>query len=780
MIRSYLKMAWRALTKNKLFSIINIGGLSVGLATGIILLLVITDELSYDKFHTNLKDIYVLMVNTRIGNTISTGRATPGPLAASLRNEIPDIKYAVRLSDESGQLVRAGDKSIYQTAMYADPDFFNMLSFPAVEGKTVTALKDPSSVVITESLAKALFGKEDAIGKSLLLNNQNAVKVAAVIADVPKNSSIRFDMVAPFQLFERGNDWLKKWDDNRIQTWIQAKPMVDVGALNVKLKKLFLATQTEDITLFAYPFTKLRLHGGFKNGQTSGGVILLINLLSMIAGFVLLIACINFMNLTTARSERRAREVGVRKVLGASRAVIVFQFLCEALLVSFCSLGFGMLLAKLALPGFMRISGKYFVPDYSNWFLWALLLALGLVTGLVAGSYPALYLSRFQPVKVLKNWISTGKGGGFFRKALVTFQFSISLFLIIGTIVIYRQMDYVERRPIGYSNENLVDIAARGNVSGHLTTVRNDLLGIPGVKAVTAANDRMTRFSSAFNGLEWPGKTPDQDFYIKTTSVSYGWVQTMGLSLAEGRDFSPAYGADSMSCLINETAAKKMKLKEPIVGTKLGDNVVIGVVHDFVLEDPSKDPPPVIVYLGKENLGHLFVRIENNEHWRDCLSKIQGVIKRASPEFPFDFQFTDKEYQEEFQQVEAMGQMGNIFGGLAILISCLGLFGLSAYVAERRGKEISIRKVLGAGSGAVWFSLSREFLMPIAVAFLIAAPVSGVLMGKVLGLMDYHISLSWWMFGAAGLIVLVIALATVSFNGVKAAVAKPIDRLRTE
>ncbi len=780
MIRSYLKMAWRALAKNRLFSIINIGGLSVGLATGIILLLVITDELSYDKFHANLKDIHVLMVNHKIGNAISTGRATPGPLAASLRSEVPDIKYVVRLSDESGQLVRAGDKSIYQTAMYADPDFFNMLTFPAVEGNTVTAMRDPSSVVITESLAKALFGKEDAIGKSLLLNNQNPVKVAAVVADVPKNSSIRFDLVAPFQLFERGNDWLKKWDDNRIQTWIQAKPMVDAGALNVKLKKLFLAKQNEDITLFAYPFQRLRLYGGFKNGQPSGGVILMIDLLSVIAGFVLLIACINFMNLTTARSERRAREVGVRKVLGASRVVIVLQFLCEALLLSFCSLAFGMLLAKLALPGFMQISGKYFAPDYSNWFLWVLLLALGVLTGLVAGSYPAFYLSRFQPIKVLKNWIGTGKGGGFFRKALVTFQFSISLFLIIGTIVIYRQMDYVERRPIGYSNDNLVDIAARGNVSSHFALVKNELLRIPGVKAVTAANDRMTRFSAAFNGLEWPGKTPDQDFSIKTTSVSYGWVQTMGLSLAEGRDFSPAYGADSMSCLINETAAKKMKLKAPIVGTKLGDNVVIGVVHDFVLEDPSKDPPPVIVYLSKENLGHLFVRIENNDRWRDCLSKIEGVIKRASPEFPFDFQFTDKEYQEEFRQVEAMGQMGNIFGGMAILISCLGLFGLSAYVAERRGKEISIRKVLGAGSGAVWFSLSREFLMPVAIAFLIAAPVSGFLMEKVLGVMDYHISLSWWMFAAAGLIVLVIALATVSFSGVKAAVAKPIERLRME
>jgi len=780
MLKSYFKMACRMLAKNKLFSIINIGGLSVGLATGIILLLVITDELSYDKFHTNLKDVYVLMVNHTIGGDISTGRATPGPLAASLRNELPDIKYVVRFSDESEQLVRAGEKSIYKAAVYADPDFFKMLSFPGIEGDAAAALNDPSSVVITESLAKALFGNIDAIGKSVLLNNKDALKVAAIIRDCPKNSTIRFDMVVPFRVFEQGNEWLKKWDDNRIQTWVQVKPMANLGTLNAKLKKLFLAKQNENIVLFAYPFSELRLHGSFKNGKPSGGLVLMISMLSIIAGFVLLIACINFMNLMTARSERRAKEVGVRKVLGASRVVIILQFLSEALLLSFIALGLGMFLAKLALPGFMRISGKSFVPDFSNWLLWVLMLALWLVTGLVAGSYPALFLSRFQPVKVLKNWASTGRTGGFLRKALVTFQFSISLFLIIGTIVIYKQMDYVERRPIGYSNENLVDIPARGNVASHFMTVKNELLAIPGIKEVSAGNDEMTRFGSAFNGLEWPGKTPDQDFYIKMTSVGYGWIQTMGLSLAEGRDFSPAYGADSTSCLINETAARKMGLKEPILGTKLGNNEVIGVIRDFVLEDPSKNPPPVIVYLSKENLGHLFVRISNNEHWRECLSKIEAVVKRTSPEFPFDFQFTDKEYQSEFQQVEAMGQMGNIFGGMAILISCLGLFGLSAYVAERRGKEISIRKVLGAGSGALWFSLSREFLMPVAVAFLIAAPISGLLMGKVLGLMDYHILLSWWMFAVAGVITLLIAFATVSFNGVKAAVANPIERLRAE
>ena len=779
MIQSYLKMAWRALAKNKLFSFINIGGLAVGLATGIILLLVITDELSYDKFHAHLKDIYVLMQNHDLGGKISTGRATPGPLAASLRSELPEIKYAVRFSDESGQLVRSGDKSLYQTVMYADSDFFHMLSFPAVKGDASAALRDPGSIVISESVAKALFGGEEAMGKELVLYNKTAVRVAAVIRDVPTNSSIRFDMVASFRVFEQDNDWLAKWDDNRIQTWIQVQPMTNPAMLNGKLEKLFLAKQKEQIDLFAYPFSDLRLHGSFRDGRPSGGVIYMITLLSVIGGLVLLIACINFMNLTTARSERRAREVGVRKVLGASRRMIVLQFLSEALLLSFCALLLGLLLTHLALPGFMAISGKRFTPAYSNWRLWALLIVLGFLTGMVAGSYPAFYLSRFKPVKVLKNWFAGGKGG-LLRKVLVTFQFSISIFLIIATIVIYRQIDYIQHRSIGYHNENLIDIPARGGLADHFAIVKSELLSIPGVRDVSAGKDNMVRFGAAFNGLDWPGKTPDQDFAITTTSVEYGWVRAMGLTLAEGREFSPEYGADSMSCLINETAARRMHLKEPIVGTKLGNNTVIGVIHDFVLNDPSHTPPPVIVYLNTGSMDHLFVRIANNGNWQECLDRIGKTVKKISPDFPFEFHFTEEEYQRDFEQIRAMGQMANIFGGMAIFISCLGLFGLSAFVAERRGKEISIRKVLGAEMVSLWFSLSKDFLKPVVIAFVVAAPLTGLLMGKMLRLMDYHIALTWWMFVLAGIIALVIAVATVSLNGVKATMAKPGEKLRAE
>jgi hypothetical protein len=317
-------------------------------------------------------------------------------------------------------------------------------------------------------------------------------------------------------------------------------------------------------------------------------------------------------------------------------------------------------------------------------------------------------------------------------------------------------------------------------VSNHFAIVKSELLSIPGVRDVSAGRDNMVRFGAAFNGLAWPGKTPDQDFAITTTSVEYGWVRAMGLTLAEGREFSPEYGADSMSCLINETAARRMNLKEPIVGTKLGNNTVIGVIHDFVLNDPSHTPPPVIVYLSTGSMDHLFIRIANNGNWQECLDRISKTVKKVSPDFPFEFHFTEEEYQRDFEQIRSIGQMANIFGGMAIFISCLGLFGLSAFLAERRGKEISIRKVLGAGMGSLWFSLSKDFLKPVVIAFVVAAPLTGLLMGKMLQLMDYHIALTWWMFALAGIIALVIAVATVSLNGVKAAMAKPGEKLRAE
>ncbi len=780
MFKNYFRLTFRNLLKNKVSSIINIGGLAVGLATGIIILLEIVNEVSYDKFNTNLADTYLLMKNQNLGGDIKTGNTTPGPLASSVLNEIPEIKYAARTCQES-DLIRYGDKTIYTNSIYTDADFFKMMSFPVIRGNPANALKQPNSIVLTEATAKKIFGTTDVIGKILMLNNTDAVNVAAVVRDVPQNSTNQFDMAIPFMFFESKNDWLKKWDDDRIQTWIQVKPGVKLAALNNKLKELFLRKQLEkNMDLFAYPFSALRLYDQFKNGKPSGGIINIIMLLSTIAGFVLLIACINFMNLATARSEQRAREVGVRKVLGASRKRIIFQFLGEALFLSFLALMLGVLLAVLALPGFLQLSGTNFTPDFANWQLWILLLILGLVTGLVAGSYPAFYLSRFKPIEVLKKMTNRDKGGSLLRKSLVTFQFVISIFLIIATIVIAKQIDYLEQRPVGYDANRLIDIKANSDLSSKYGIVKNELLQIPGVKNVSAGTDNLVRFGGAFNGLDWPGKTPDQDFYITATNVGYDWIKTAGFQLAAGRDFSTSFGTDTSACLINQAAAKRMGLKEPIVGTKLGKNTVIGVIKDFVYNHPFASPEPMVVYLSKHNLNHFFVRLNNDEKWREGVAQIEKVVKKTSPDFPFEFEFTKEEYQKNFKEFDSLRQMSNLFSSMAIFISCLGLFGLSAFLAERRSKEISIRKVLGASVGSLWLTLSKDFLKPVFIAFIIAAPVTGLAMQKVLGFMDYHIQLSWWMFAIAALAAIAIAVVTVSYNGIKAALANPVKSLRNE
>ena len=780
MFKNYFRIAFRNLLKNKVSSFINIGGLAVGLATGIVILLVIINEFSYDKFNKNLADTYLLMKNHNLSGDISTGSTMPGPLAASIRNEIPDIKYTTRTSEQN-DLVRAGDKTLYTNDIYTDADFFNIMSFQVIKGNAVNALKQPNSIVITESTAKKIFNTTDVLGKTILLNNADVLKIEAVIKDVPQNSTNKFDIAISFLLFESKNNWLNKWDDNRIETWIQAKPNVNLTTLNSKLKTLYLSKQDEkNIELFAYPFADVRLYNQFKNGKPNGGLINVILLLGIIAGFVLLIACINFMNLATARSEQRAREVGVRKVLGASRWRIIFQFLNEALLLSFIALAIGTLLAHVALPFFMRITGNYFTPDYTNWQVWLLLVMLGIITGLVAGSYPAFYLSHFKPIMVLKKLMSKNKSGSFLRKSLVTFQFVISIFLIIATIVIARQIDYLEQRPLGYNADNLIDISANSDLAGKYDIVKNELQRIPGVTMVSAGTDNLVRFGGSFNGLDWPGKTPDQDFYITVTSVQYNWVKTAGFQLAEGRDFSPDFGADTTACLINEAAAKRMGLKEPVTGTKLGDKTVIGVVHDFVYNHPFSSPQPMIVYLGHGNMNHFFVRIANNQNWRKCVAQIEQTVRKINPDFPFAYQFVKEEYQANFKEFDSLKQMADVFGGMAIFISCLGLFGLSAFLAERRGKEISIRKILGAGVGSLWFTLSKDFLKPVVIAFAVAAPLAGLVLQKGLEQMDYHIQLSWWMFAIAALAATVIAIATVSYNGIKAAIANPVKSLRTE
>lgn len=781
MLKSYLKLAWRNLIKNKVSSVINIGGLIVGLSTSILILLMIVDEFSYDSFHKNLSNIYLLEKNQQNADGINTGNSTPGPMAAALRNDMPETKYAARETGFGGELTRAGDKTLYKSGIYAEPDLFRMMSFAVLQGDPVATLKDASSIIITTSTAKQFFGDENAMGKTIVFKNKTAFRIGAVVQDPPSNSSIHFEIVIPFLYFEKGNDWLLKWDDNRIHTWVQLQPAANIAALNKRLTHL-LQSRTNDTTesLFVYPMKATRLYNNFINGKPSGGRIYVVLMLAVLGLFILLIACINFMNLATARSEHRAREVGVRKVLGASRKLIIFQFFIETLLMTFIALLLSVLIAVLVLPWFNQLFDTQLRFDFYNGWLWIFLMGVGILTGLIAGSYPAIFLSRFNTIKVLKGVLSTGKKGGGLRTVLVTFQFVISIFLIITTIVLFAELSYVQDRPIGYDQENLIDIAATGDLDSNYSIFKNELASIPEVKNISAGTDNLLQFGAGITGMDWPGKVPGQELSILVTRVAYDWTKTAGLKIIEGRDFSPTFGTDTGACLINETAVQKMGLKAPVAGTIIGGSRVIGVFKNFVFNNPSGIVAPMAVYLQTNHLRHVFVRIANNNQWRQTIAKIEKIAKKLNPGYPFEYSFTQEGYQQRFKEFANIGKLAATFGAMAIFISCLGLFGLSAFVAEKRSKEMSIRKVLGAGMQQIWIALSKDFLKPVIIAFLIVVPLCTWAMHTLLSNIPYHVSLSWWMFAMAGSIVFIISLLTVSYQGIKTATEKTITSLRND
>lgn len=782
MFKNYLKIAWRSLVKNKISSTINISGLAVGLAISILITIAVLDMVSYDKFHVNMSNIYSVMKTHKVGGDIGVGTSVPGPLAGDIKANLPEVKRIARLAGGSQTLITANEKSVYEATVFTEPDYFRMMTFPAIAGDPVKAMEASGSVVITERTAQKLFGSVNVIGQLITYNSQTPLQVAAVLKDLPANSSVQFDVVIPFKVYEQQNsDWINRWDNNQLATWMELQPNVNLTAVNKKLETLIRARLNDkEAGLFAYPFSRMWLYGEFQNGKPSGGRISAVWMFATIGIFVLLVACINFMNLSTARSERRAREVGVRKVMGAFRKQVITQFLCEAMLLSLISLAFALLLARLALPLLNYFTEKELSFDFMNWQLWVALVIMVLFTGLVAGSYPAFFLSSFKPVLVLKGIIVNRRGASVLRKGLVTFQFMVSICLILATIVIYKQLRHAENRPIGYQAENLIEIPLRGDIVNKYDLLHHELSQVPGVVSIAGGGNNLLRFGGATDGVTWPNQGPNDRMWVTLTNVQYGWAKTAGLPLLEGREFDPAYGTDTNAVMLNEVAVRKMKLSSPVVGTRVDGSTVIGVVKDFVYNNPLSTPKPMLIRLTRGQVHHLFVRIRNNGQWQQTVAGMQQAIRKSDPLFPFEFHFVNEEYQKRFQGIRFTSQITNLVGVLAIFISCLGLFGLSAFLAERRQKEVGVRKILGASLGQVWLILSKDFLKPVLVAFVLAAPLAGWGLHSLLQNMDYRISLSWWMFAAAGLTTLVVALATVSFHGIKAALVNPSRSLRND
>ncbi len=778
MIRSYLIMSWRTILKNKISSIINLSGLTLGLTTSLLILLIILKEVRYDQQHLKRDSIFMMLKHQKTSDGISTGRSTPGPMAEALRTDYPQVVHAARVAFFDDVLVHVNQSKLTASGIYAEPDIFRMMTYKPIKGEPAAAL-EANSVVLSKNLATTFFGDQDPIGQLLEIGGGYTLFVGAIIEEIPSTNTLKFQMAIPFKAFEKNSPWLTKWDDNRINTWVELNNPGNLAEFNAKVSSMITQrTQDQNESTFAYPLTRLHLYGNFSNGQPSGGFITIIWILVGFGVFMLLIACVNFMNIATAQSARRAKEVGVRKVMGAARRWIIFQFLNESLVITILSLVVAVGLCILLIPSFNLMMHTSISFEYNNGVVWMSALIVAFITALVAGSYPAFVLSRFSPARVLKGIVNR-PGGSSLRRVLVTFQFVISISVLIGTIILYAQFDHVKTRPIGYDQENLVNVRLDSLASAKFEVVKNEVLKIPGVKSVTGMSGSILNSSASITGMDWPDKKPDGDFSVSMGEANYDWIQTMGLEIVNGRDFSQQFKSDENACLLNEIAVDRMGLANPI-GSVVGGHTVIGVVGNFVYNNPSGVIAPMMITLTPDNVHRLYARIDNNDSWSETLASIEKTVKKISPEIEFDLRFTTDEYQHRFEELSNIGLMVSIFGGMTIFISCLGLFGLSGFVAERRGKEMSIRKVFGASNIRVLLSLSSDILKPVVLALLIVVPLSIWVAGMLLNEIVYHVQLQWWMFVQAGGIVVAVAFFVVLYHGLRTASESPAVRLKSE
>jgi len=788
MFKNYLKMAWRNLMRHKVFSLINISGLALGMTCSILILLWVKDELSYDRFHADIDNLYRVMgIQHYSGADDLTTAANPGPLAEALEAELPEVKHAVRSTTwDWRQLFTLNDKVLKVGGRYADPEFFEVFSFPFLHGDAKQALKQPNSVVISETVAKQFFDKpEEAIGKIFKIDNDKSYKVTGVFKDAPKNSSMQFDYVMPLTDWTStpSGEWLKEWGNNGIRTFLQLQPGTDIAAFNVKIRP-FIKSHYKDshIDLFAQAVKDMHLYSDFRPGKTESGLILYVRLFSVVAVFILIIACINFMNLATARSTKRAKEVGVRKAIGASKSALIGQFMLESILVAFLALFIAANLTGLLLPAFNELTGKAVQFDLSDPVLVLLLLGVALFTGVISGSYPAFFLSSFDPAVVLKGTVKLGNKAAVFRKGLVVFQFILSALLIISTLVVYLQLHYIRTKNIGLNRESLVYVPIEGKLGQRYDVVKKELLEVTGITDVTAADQNPLMVGNSTGSFDWEGKDPNADILFSILKTDYDFLKTMNVQLKEGRDFSKDYGTDTSNVLINEEAARLMQMKEPI-GQWLGDSkdrvTIIGVVKDFHTSSIHEPMQPLIILLIPKGKNTLFARIVPGQT-TSALASMEQVLKRQNPAFPFEYHFMDSDYEQMYKSEAIIGALTNYFAGIAIFISCLGLFGLALFTAEQRKKEIGIRKVLGASVSGIVVMLSKDFLKLVLLANVIALPLSWYLMNNWLNDYAYRTELNWWIFAAAFVATFIIAMLTLSFHAIKTAVADPVTSLRTE
>ena len=787
MLRNYLIVTLRNLLKNKTYSLINIAGLSIGIACSLLILLWVFDELSFDRLHPKVDRLYQVWVNATFDGKINSWNSLPLPTYEGLKTEDNNIKSTAATDWGGEHLLTVGENRINKRGFYASEEFLEMFQFPLLKGSADKALDEPGSIVISESTAKAMFGDQDPMDQIIRLDNLDELKVTGVLKDIPKNSSFQFDCLIPWKLYET-REWVKRnkdnWGNYSFQVYVElTSPAAKASVENV-IHDLLTRHGETDIKhdLYLYPMERWRLHSNFEDGKEAGGMIEYVQMFTVIAVFILIIACINFMNLATARSERRAREVGIRKSVGSRRIEIIFQFIGESLLITILAFGIAVLLAELALPFYNDLVQKKLSVDYMSAQFWVFTLSLIFFTGIVSGSYPAFYLSSFQPAKVLKGKIQAGKSGTTPRKVLVTLQFGFSILLIIGTIVIYQQIQHVKSRDLGYDQENLITLDYTKEISKSFKSLKAELLQSGVVSSVTKSNSPITEIHSN-NFLGWPGKPEDKRVIFSTIACEYDYLKTMGIKILEGRDFSEEFTSDSSAIIVNKAAMDLMQLKNPI-GEQLDlwgkKRTLIGIASNVLMRSPDRQVEPLFMILDPEWTSSVTLRLEATSDLQGSLKKVEDIFKKYNPAYPFQYDFADVEFAKKFTTINMTSQLANLFASLAIIITGLGLFGLAAFTAEQRTKEIGIRKVMGASVAGLVTLISKDFSRLVIVSFVISSPIAWWMLDKFLERYAYRIEISWWVFPVTGLVALIFALIIVSTQALRAAHANPVNSLRNE
>jgi len=808
MIRNYLKIGWRNLIKNKASSLINIGGLAVGMAVAMLIGLWIWDELSFNKYHQNYDHIVQVTQKQKFLGTTKVWEHMPYRLVNELRtNYQGNFKHIITATEAGNFYLSQGENKISQTGQYIEAAAPEMLTLKMLRGSW-SALNDPHSVLLSASAAKKLFGNSDPLDKTVNVSdtwdvhNTTAIKVTGVYQDLPQNTQFHeTQFFMPWDLYAAGNKQLHSmdWGDHRFLIYAEIQPNTDFNkvAASIKDAELKVVGHLDNMKqeadskpeILLNPMRNWHLYSNFKDGVADRGPIRFVWVIGIIGSFVLLLACINFMNLSTARSEKRAIEVGIRKAVGSARQQLIYQFFCESLLVAFFAFIIALFFSALSLPLLNDLAAKQIAIPFENIWFWLACFGFTLFTGLLAGVYPALYLSSFQPVKVLKGAFRAGRMASIPRKALIITQFTVSIVLIICTIIVYNQLMFGKNRPIGYSREGLVIVPITSmDFYGKYNVLRNELKSTGAVTEIAESESPLTGVSSHNGGFYWKGKDPNTEEDFGTLTVTHDYGKTIGWQFKNGRDFSKEFISDSSGFVINEAAAKYMGLKNP-VGEKIHwkskwlnvdkDYKIIGIINNMVMESPYDPVKPTIFRLG-DNPNWIFIRINPLMSVSDALPKIAGVFKKVIPSVPFKYNFADEEYTKKFAAEEQIGKLTRFFSCLAIFISCLGLFGMAMFMAEQRTKEIGVRKVLGATVLTIWRLLSKDFVTLIFIAIIIATPIAWYFMSKWLQGYQYRTSIAWWAFAIAGIGAIIITLLTVSYQSIKAALANPVKSLRTE